>query len=637
MAEESNPLRQKDAQPATRAANEALLAELPFDDRQDYEESRRGFIAGLPDGKIVSRGGLIWNLGAYQFLDGPDAPPTVNPSLWRMAQLNMASGLFKVTDSVYQLRGLDIANMTVIEGEGGLILIDPLTTVEAAAAALELYYAHRPKLPVRAVIYSHSHVDHYGGVKGVASDEDVRAGRIAVIAPDGFMEAVGGENVLAGNAMTRRAMFQFGPLLPAGARGQVDAGLGKGIARGRVSLIAPTQVIVKPVETHTIASVEIVFHLAPGTEAPAEMHMFLPKGGVLNMAENATRHLHNFCPLRGSVVRDPRMWAFYLADAIERFGDRTEVLIGQHHWPTWGRATILDFLARQRDLYKHIHDQTVRLMNHGKRPAEIAEVLRLPQGLARDWTVRGYYGTISHNSKAVYQRYLSWYDGNPANLNPLPPQQSGAKYVEYMGGAAKIIERARADFATGEYRFVAQVLYHVVFADAANTEARELMADALEQMGYQAESATWRNAYLFGALELRFGVAKLPPRPILSPDLLSAVATDVLLDFLAVRIDPAKIGTRNFRLNLVLTDSNETLLLTISNSTLTQLVAKQAHDADATVTMSRQTLVALIVKETSVAKAIEHKAISVEGEGGLLEKLFDSLDDFELMFNILTP
>jgi alkyl sulfatase BDS1-like metallo-beta-lactamase superfamily hydrolase len=637
VADDSNPLRQKDAEPATRAANEALLAELPFDDRQDYEESRRGFVAGLPDGKILSRGGMIWNLGAYQFLDGPNAPPTVNPSLWRMAQLNMASGLFKVTDGVYQLRGLDIANMTVIEGEGGLILIDPLTTVEAAAAALELYYAHRPKLPVRAVIYSHSHVDHYGGVKGVASDEDVQAGRIAVIAPDGFMEAVGGENVLAGNAMTRRAMFQFGPLLPAGVRGQVDAGLGKGIARGRVSLIAPTQVIVKPVEPHTIAGVEIVFHLAPGTEAPAEMHMFMPKGGVLNMAENATRHLHNFCPLRGSVVRDPRMWAFYLADAIERFGDRTEVLIGQHHWPTWGRETILDFLARQRDLYKHVHDQTVRLMNHGKRPVEIAEVLRLPAGLARDWTVRGYYGTISHNSKAVYQRYLSWYDGHPANLNPLPPSESGAKYVEYMGGADKVIARARTDFAKGEYRFVAQVLYHVVFADPANAEARELMADALEQMGYQAESATWRNAYLFGALELRFGAARLPPRPILSPDLLSAVATDVLLDFLAVRIDPQKIGTRNFKLNLVLTDSTEKLLLTISNSTLTQLMGKQARDADATITMTRQTLVALIVKETSVARAIADKTVGVEGESGLLEKLFDALDDFELMFNILTP
>lgn len=634
---ESNPLRQKDAEPATRAANEALLKELPFEDRADYEESRRGFVAELPGGKIVSRGGLIWNLGAYEFLDGPNAPPTINPSLYRMAQLNMASGLFKVVDGVYQLRGLDIANMTVIEGKDGLVLIDPLTTIEAAAAALELYYAHRPKKPVKAVIYSHSHSDHYGGVKGVISDEDVATGRVAVIAPDGFMEAVGGENVLAGNAMTRRAMFQFGLLLPAGPRGQVDAGLGKGIARGRVSLIAPTLVIKQPVETHVIAGVEIVFHLAPGTEAPAEMHMFLPKGGVLNMAENATRHLHNFCPLRGSVVRDPRMWAFYLADAIERFGDRTEVLIGQHHWPTWGREKIVDFLARQRDLYKHVHDQTVRLMNHGKRPAEIAEALRLPPGLARDFTVRGYYGTISHNSKAVFQRYLSWYDGNPANLNPLPPRESGRKYVEYMGGADRIVERARADFARGEYRFVAQVLYHVVFADPDNKDARELMADALEQMGYQAESATWRNAYLFGALELRFGTVPLPPRPILSPDLLGAIATDTLFDFVAVRIDPARIGTENFRLNLALTDSGEKLLLTVSNSTLTQLMGKRIATADASVSMTRHTLVALIVKDTSVAKAIEAGDIKVEGRTGLLEKLFDSLDDFELMFRILTP
>ncbi len=637
MAEETNPLRQKDAEPATRVANEAVLDELPFEDREDYQESRRGFVADLPGGRIASRSGLIWNLGAYQFLDGPDAPPTINPSLYRMAQLNMASGLFRVTDTVYQLRGLDLANMTVVEGDDGLILIDPLTTIETAAAALELYYAHRPRKPVRAVIYSHSHVDHYGGVKGVVSDEDVAAGRVAVIAPDGFMEAVGGENVLAGNAMTRRAMFQFGALLPPGPRGQVDAGLGKAVARGRVSLIAPTQLIAQPVETHVIAGVEIVFHLAPGTEAPAEMHMFLPRCGVLNMAENATRHLHNFCPLRGSVVRDPRMWAFYLADAIERFGDRAEVLIGQHHWPTWGRGRILDFLARQRDLYKHVHDQTVRLMNHGKRPAEIAEMLRLPPGLARDWTVRGYYGTVSHNSKAVFQRYLSWYDGNPANLNPLPPRESGAKYVEYMGGAERIIARAREDFARGDYRWVAQVLYHVVFADPDNREARELMADALEQLGYQAESATWRNAYLFGALELRFGPARLPPRPILSPDLLNAVATETLLDFIAVRLDPERIGPRDFRLNLTLTDTGEKVLLTVSNATLTQLVGKHAADAAATVGLTRQTLVALIVRQTSVAKAVADGAIAVQGESGLLEKLFEALDDFELMFNILTP
>ncbi len=630
-----NPLRQREAEPATEAANRAVLDELPFDDRQDYEDSRRGLVAALPDGKIVNRGGLIWNLGAYQFLDGPNAPPTVNPSLWRMAQLNMANGLFKVVDGVYQLRGLDIANMTVIEGEDGLVLIDPLTTVEAASAALELYYAHRPKKPVRAVIYSHSHVDHYGGARGVASEDDVRSGRVAVIAPDGFMEAVGGENVLAGNAMTRRAMFQFGPLLPPGPRGQVDAGLGKGVARGRVSLLAPTMTIREPVETHVIAGVEIVFHLAPGTEAPAEMHMFMPRGGVLNMAENATRHLHNFCPLRGSVVRDPRMWAYYLADAVQRFGDRTEVLIGQHHWPTWGREKILDFLATQRDLYKYVHDQTVRLMNHGRRPAEIAEVLALPPGLSRDWTVRGYYGTISHNSKAVYQRYLSWYDGNPANLNPLPPRQTAAKYVEYMGGAVAALERARADFAKGEFRWVAQVMYQLVFADPDNTEARELMADALEQLGYQAESATWRNAYLFGALELRFGAPRLPPRPILSPDLLGAIATETLLDFVAVRIDPQKIGNEAFAINLTLSDSGEKLLLNVSNCTLNHLANTHSPTAGSSITLSCETLVALIVRQTSVVQASGEGNIS--GDATLLAKLFDSLDDFELMFEILRP
>lgn len=628
----------KDAEPASRAANAAVASLLPFEDRQDYQDVQRGLIAPVPDGVVrTARGNAVWNLAAYDFLEKDEAPATVNPSLWRMAQLNMANGLFKVVDGVYQVRGIDLANMTIVEGETGLIIIDPLLTAQTAAAALALYHEHRPKKPVVAVVYSHSHVDHYGGVRGIASPEDARAGKIAVIAPAGFMEAVAGENVLAGNAMLRRSQFQFGALLRVGERGQVDAGLGKALARGSIGLIAPTMEIAEPVETHVIDGVEVVFHVAPETEAPVEMHMFLPRGGVLNMAENATRHLHNFCPLRGSVVRDPRIWSHYLGDAIERFGDTVEVLIGQHHWPTWGQERIVDFLTQQRDLYKFVHDQSVRLMNKGYRPAEIAEGLDLPPELSREWGVRGYYGTVSHNSKAVYQRYLSWYDGNPVNLNPLPPRQTAQKSVAYMGGAAAAIERARADFANGEYRWVAQLMSEVVFADPDNREARELEADALEQLGYQAESATWRNAYLYGAQELRHGVEQLPPRPILSPDLLEAVGIATLFDFIAVRLDMARVDGRSFVINWHFTDSDERLALTLRHSALTHVLGKQAEDADLSVTATRDALVGLIVGGKTVAQALADGDVRADGDAAPLEALFTMLDDFHLMFDILTP
>ncbi|MBI2219126.1 MAG: MBL fold metallo-hydrolase, partial [Candidatus Rokubacteria bacterium] len=574
-----------------------MAARLPFGDRQDHEDVRRGFIATIPDGVIRTQSGtVVWNLQEYAFLSGADTPPTVNPSLWRMAQLNTANGLFEVAHGIYQVRGLDIANMTIIEGATGLVVVDTLATCDVARAALELYYAHRPRRPIVAIVYTHSHVDHFGGVKGLVSEADVRAGRVRIIAPDGFMAAVGGENVLAGLPMARRAQFQFGGLLPRGERGQVDAGLGKGIARGTVSLIAPTDVITGAIETRTIDGVEIVFQLAPETEAPAEMHMFYPGLRVLNMAENATHHLHNFIPLRGAVVRDPRMWSRYVAEAMDRFGPMTDVLIGQHHWPVWGRDAVRQHLGRQRDLYKHIHDQALRLMNLGYRPAEIAEALELPPGLDECWSVRGHYGTVSHNAKAVYQRYLSWYDANPANLNPLPPSHAAAKTVEYMGGAVEVIRRARDDFAGGEYRWVAQVMSHVVFADPDNREARELAADAFEQLGYQAESATWRNAYLYGAQELRQGVAKLPPRPVLSPDLLAAVTTETVFDLVAVRLNPERAADHRMRINWSFTDTGERAVLNLEHATLTYTLGKTATGARASITTTRRTLDAIAVR-----------------------------------------
>ena len=628
----------RDAEEATRKANRAMAANLPFGETRDFEAAKQGLIAPVPEGVVqTANGTVLWNLNEYAFIDGELAPATVNPSLWRMARLNLANGLFKVTDRVYQLRGFDISNMTVLEGEGGLILIDPLTTAEVARAALALYFAHRPRKPIAAVIYTHSHVDHYGGVRGVIDEAEVKAGKVEVIAPAGFMEAISGENVLAGLPMMRRAQFQFGHLLPRGPRGQVDAGLGKAIARGTPGLIAPTRTIEQPVEEHTIAGLRIVFQLAPETEAPAEMHMFYPELGVLNMAENACPLLHNFIPLRGAVARDPRIWAKYIGDAIEMYAPQADVLIGQHHWPTWGREAILDHLEAQRDLYKHIHDQTLRLMNRGWRPAEIAEAIDLPPGLAERWSARGYYGTVNHNVKAVYQRYLSWYDGNPCNLHPLPPAPAARKLVEYMGGSASAIARARQDFAKGEFRWVAQVMKEVVYAEPDNREARALCADALEQMGYQAESATWRNAFLYGAQELRHGPARMPPRG-LSADTLAGLGTDVFFDMLAIRLDPAKAAGKTMALNWHFTDRQEQLALTLRHSTLTYRFGSLAREATASITTTRATLDAIVLGRLKLPDARSSGALRIEGEEGQAASLLAMLDPpSPMMFDILTP
>ena len=629
----------RDADPATRAANAAMAAGLPFADTRDFEAAKRGLIAPVPEGLVKAASGtVLWNLGEYAFIAGELAPSTVNPSLWRMARLNLANGLFKVTERLYQLRGFDLANMTVIEGDSGLIVIDPLTTAEAARAAFALYCAHRPNKPIVAVIYTHSHADHYGGVRGVIDEAEVKAGKIPVLAPNGFMEAVGGENVLVGLPMVRRAQFQFGHLLPRGAKGQVDAGLGKGIARGTPGLIAPTQLIVQSVEEHTIDGVRIVFQLAPETEAPAEMHMFYPELGVLNMAENACPLLHNFIPLRGSVARDPRVWSKYISDAIKMYGPGTDVLIGQHHWPVWGRDTIIDYLEAQRDLYKHIHDQTLRYMNKGWRPAEIAEAIDLPPGLAERWSARGYYGTVSHNVKAVYQRYLSWYDGNPCNLHPLPPAPAARKFVEYMGGAAAVIARAKADFAKGEFRWVAQVMKEVVYAEPDNREACTLCADALEQMGYQAESATWRNAFLYGAQELRHGVFQVPARGTMSADMLAGLSTDVFFDALAIRLDPAKAAGQSFVLNWRFTDRDETLSLCLKHCTLTHRMGDWSAAAATAITTTRAVLDDLVLRKITAQEALGSGDLKVDGDPSRFALLFGMLDQPPgLMFDVLKP
>jgi alkyl sulfatase BDS1-like metallo-beta-lactamase superfamily hydrolase len=628
----------KDPEPATRAANESFGASLPFADRRDFDDASRGLIATIPDGVIPGAGPRpTWNMKAFAFEEAEQPPASVNPSLWRQARLNRIHGLFKVVDRVYQVRGYDISNMTIIEGDTGLIVIDPLLAVESAKAAIDLYYRNRPKKPVAAIIYTHSHVDHFGGVKGVVDEADVRSGKIKIFAPDHFMDYAVSENVIAGNAMSRRSWFQFGTFLPPGERSKVDSGLGKQVASGSITLIPPTDIIVKDYETRTIDGVEIEFHLVPGTEAPAEMIMYFPQFRVLNAAEIATHNMHNLYTIRGAEVRDARVWSAYLGEALDRWGGKSDALIAQHHWPIWGSDRVQDFLAKQRDLYKFMHDQTVRLFNHGYLPAEIAETLKLPPSLANEWYSRGYYGTLSHNAKAVYQRYLGWYDANPANLSPLPPVERARKSIEYMGGADAVLKRARDDFKAGNYRWVASVVNDLVFADPTNKEARDLGADALEQLGYQAEAGTWRNAYLNGAMELRAGVPKVGASSTLSPDLIRGISLDLLFDFLAVRLNADKAEGKKIAINWTFPDVGERIALHLENSALTHMSGKLATNADASFSLTRSALDQVLLKQRTFIDAIKAGDVTAEGDPRKLAELLAMLDEFTPDFPIMEP
>jgi len=628
----------KPPEPATLQAHADMAKTLPFADRQDFEDAMRGFIGTVPDALVPGAGARpAWSMKPYDFLQAAQPADTVNPSLWRQAQLNAIHGLFKVSDRVYQVRGFDLANMTIVEGDASLIVIDPLLTAETARAALALYHQHRPRKPVGTVIYTHGHVDHFGGVKGVVDEADVAAGRVQVIAPAGFMETAVAENILAGNAMSRRSQYQFGTLLAPGARGQVDTGLGKALARGTITLIAPTSSIEKPTETRTIDGVQFVFKLVPGSEAPSEMLMYLPQQRVLNMAEDVTHNMHNLYTIRGAEVRDGNLWSKYIDEARVAFGGEAEVLIAQHHWPTFGSERIVGLLKKQRDMYKFINDQSLRLLNQGYTAAEIAETLRMPASLAREWSARGYYGTLRHNAKGVYQKYLGWYDANPANLDPLPPVEAAKKTVQYMGGADAVVARAREDFAKGEYRWVASAMNQVVHADPANRAARELGADALEQLGYQAEAGTWRSAYLVGAMELRRGVPKVPGGSSLNADTLKAVSNELFFDFLGVRLDAAKAEGKTMVINWHFTDSGQKFVLTLENSALTHVAGRQAEAADANVTLSRATLDAITLKQTSFPEAVRSGQVRIEGDRAKLGELLAMLDTFEPMFPIVEP
>ena len=625
----------KDATEATLRAHAALRAELPADDGQDFADARRGFIGTIPDAKIENAsGGVVWNMGAFAFEEAEDAPPTVNPSLWRQARLNALHGLFEVTRGVYQVRGFDLSNITFIEGERGYIVIDPLISAEPAAAALALMRKHRGDKPVSAVIYTHSHVDHYGGVRGVLSDADIEAG-MRIIAPEGFLEEAVSENVLAGNAMGRRATYMYGALLPRDPRGHVDSGLGKTTSMGAVSLIPPTESIGQTGTRLTVDGIEIEFQVTPDTEAPAEMNFFFPQFGALCMAENCTCHLHNIYTPRGAQVRDAKRWAWYIDAAAEMFAPRTQVLFASHHWPRWGRERAGDSLAKQRDLYKFIHDQTLRMANHGLTPLEIGEALKLPPTLAAEWHTRGYYGTLNHNAKAVYQRYLGWFDGNPANLHPHPPVEAGKRYVDLAGGPEALRAKAREAFAAGDYRWTAQLVNHLVFADPGNGQARELQADALEQLGYQAESGPWRAFYLTGAQELR---NPRPPSPTPRQGAAGQIRNlpaEQLLDSLSVRLNGDKAGAQQIALDLTFSDTGERYGLRVENAVLHHARDRIAPAATP-VTLTRAALVGLVLGETELEAAIEQGAVTT-ADPGPLGTLLALLDRFDFWFELVMP
>ncbi len=612
--------------------------ELPPDDGEDFAHAQRGYLGSIDEAEIIRPDGhVVWSQRAYRFLDDEQAPDTVNPSLWRQARLNRIHGLFQVTPRIYQVRGLDIANITFIEGDTGLIALDALTCPATAAAALALYRPHRDpqsRRKLHTVMYSHSHGDHFGGVAGLVTQAQVDAGDVQIIAPAGFMHHAVAENVIAGVAMARRAQFQFGHTLPKGPAGQVDAGLGKTLPIGAPSLIAPTLSIEREHEVHTIDGIEIEFQLTPETEAPSEMHFFFPSERALNLAENATHNLHNLCPLRGAAVRDALAWSKYLHVALHRYGPRSDVVLAQHHWPTWGNPKVRLFLSEQRDLYRVLHDQTVRLMSHGLKAAEIAERLTLPVSLSERWHARGYYGTVSHNVKAIYQRYLSWYDAHPANLHALPPVAAAQKYVAYMGGMAALLERAQADLERGEYRWVAEVMKHAVYAEPGNAAARELAAQAMEQMGFQAESATWRNAFLLGAHEYRNGPPRLP-KVAAGMGLISALSNELLFDALAVRLNAPKAGAQAFSMAWHFTDSNEHWLLELSNAALSSLQMDRPWPADVALALSRPTFEALLQQRLAPLQAAAEGKLRVSGETRLLAAFFALLDHFAGSFPVV--
>ncbi|ATC31568.1 alkyl/aryl-sulfatase [Caulobacter vibrioides] len=623
------------ASPITAERQAAFAKTLPINDRQDFAFADKGFLGTRAD-PIIRRadGQAAWNLAAYDFLKA-EPPATVNPSLWRQAQLLSKHGLYQVSDRVYQVRGFDISNITFVRGDTGWIVIDPLTMQETARAALELVNDKLGKLPVTAVVYTHSHSDHFGGVRGVVDEADVKSGKVPIVAPKGFMEEVAAENILAGNAMSRRAQYQFGVMLPPGVEGQITAGIGQNIARGSITLIPPTVLIDHTGQELTLDGVKVRFQYTPSTEAPAEMNLYFPELRILDMAENANVSMHNILTPRGALVRDTKAWAEGLTESLRLFGDISDVMITSHGWPRFGGAVVRDFLADHRDAYKYLHDQTVRMMNQGLTGDEIAAKIQLPPTLAKNWFNRGYYGSMSFNSRAVYQRYMGWYDANPAHLIPSPPVDAGKRYVVAMGGAAKVKAMAKEAAAKGDYGWAASLLNHAVMADDGDKDAKTLLAGVYDQLGYQTENALWRNMYLTASDELRGGVRKLPPS--MAPlDMIAALESQMIFDVLAIRLNADKAGDARLRMVFAFPDRNERFLVEVRNGVLVAQPSKGGEGADATLTVDRSVFLDSLFGGTSLLPKILKGEVKLEGDRAAMSRLAGWFDAFPSDFPIVT-
>ena len=614
--------------------NAATARAADLSDPPSFADAKRGFIAA-PKGQVKdATGEVVWDYDAFAFIQGA-APATVNPSLWRQALLNNHIGLFKVTEGIWQLRGFDIANITLIEGQSGWIVVDTLTARETATAAMAFARQHLGNKPVSAVVFTHSHADHFGGALGVISAEDAKARKVPVVAPLGFMEEATSENLLMGMAMGRRSMYMYGSRLPRDAKGLVDTGLGKAVAYGRVGILAPTLVVDKPDQEVVLDGVRFIFHNVPGSEAPAEFTFSLPELRAFGGAELMGHTLHNLYTLRGAKVRDAMKWAGYLDQSLAHVAD-AEVVFNQHNWPVWGRERIRDFISKQRDTYQFIHDQTVRMMNSGLTGVEIAETLRLPKSLQNHLDSRGYYGTVSHNVRAVYQHYLGWYDAHPSNLNALPPVEAGKRYVELFGGADKVQAAAQKAYDAGEFRWAAELLKHAVYADAGNKPARELLAKAFDQMGYMAESAPWRNAYLAGALELR---GSPPDKGITAEvllDMLQHTPIERFLEAMAAAVNGGKAEGLNLKVNLVFTDLDESHVLQIENAVLHHHRAAPAADANATLKLTKAFFLQMITGKAGAKEMLISDQTKIDGSTIDLGRFFSLLEKFPGTFPIVT-
>ncbi len=641
----------KGASDHTVEVNSVLYSVLDFEDKTEYNFATKGLIDAPQDLELKDKdGNIIWSQKAYSFVDNyNECPDTVNPSLWENTKNNHAYGLFEVCENIYQVRGYDMANLTLIKGDTGWIVFDPLMSVECTQAAMQLVEKNLGKLPVKAVIISHPHVDHYGGIKGLMTDdmaadsllpleEQLSSGLVPVIVPEHFTEHAVSENVYAGKGMGRRASYQYGVFLEQSETGKMAMGIGMGQSTGTVSFITPTYEIKTTGETYTIDGVTMEFQMTPGTEAPAEMNIWFPEMKALWVAENCTATLHNLYTLRGAQIRDGNAWAKYITEAISLYGSEAEVTFQSHNWPHWGNELVNNYLADTAAVYKFINDQTLTYINQGYTSDEISNMIELPDELAKNWYTRQYYGTVAHNSKAVYQKYMGWYDANPVNLNPLEPTESAKKWVEYLGDTDEVLRKAKEDFDKGEYQWVAEVTNVLVYADPENTAARLLCADALEQLGYQSESGTWRNAYLSAALELRNGNAAEKGQNAKSDgSILKNMTAEMIFDYVGILLDKHTMSGEDFTINVNLTDTNEKIMLRFNNGALLQYENTSSDSADLTITCPKNALALILQRDMKKITA----SMKLEGDVSKLELIVDNLNQFDVSanadFNIVEP